>query len=237
GRRLGHHVEVIDLAALARGEPVEVGAPAGRAAADPPPSPVEATEPAFEVVSMLFADAVGFSRLGETQVRRFVDSFLARAAETLRASVHAPMARNTWGDGLYLVFPDVEAAGLLALELLEATGSTDWREVGLPEDLDLRVGLHVGPVLRCVNPITGRVDHLGTHVSRAARIEPVTPPGEVYATEEFAAAAAARRVSAFVCEYVGQVPLAKLYGSFPTYHVRPAARAPIPASPPPPPPP
>ena len=29
---------------------------------------------------------------------------------------------------------------------------------------------------------------MGSHVSRTARIEPVTPPGEVYVTEAFAAA-------------------------------------------------
>jgi class 3 adenylate cyclase len=74
--------------------------------------------------------------------------------------------------------------------------------------------------LACVNPVTGRQDYLGTQVSRAARIEPITPPGEVYATEEFAAYAALLQVGEFVCDYVGRVPLAKEFGSFPTYHVR-----------------
>lgn len=101
-----------------------------------------------------------------------------------------------------------------------ALESTDWRERGLPPQLAFRIALHVGPVLGCVNPVTGRQDYLGTQVSRAARIEPVTPPGEVYATEEFAAYAALLRVSEFVCDYVGRVPLAKEFGSFPTYHVR-----------------
>jgi len=60
----------------------------------------------------------------------------------------------------------------------------------------------------------------GTHVSHAARIEPITPPGEVYASRWFAALAAADGVTEFVCEYVGRTPLAKGYGTFPTYHVR-----------------
>jgi len=33
------------------------------------------------------------------------------------------------------------------------------------------------------------------HVSRAARIEPITPPGQVYASQAFAALAAAENVT------------------------------------------
>jgi len=57
-------------------------------------------------------------------------------------------------------------------------------------------------------------------VSRAARIEPITPPGQVYASEAFAALAAACGAKNFTCDYVGQTPMAKGYGTLPTYHVR-----------------
>jgi class 3 adenylate cyclase len=57
-------------------------------------------------------------------------------------------------------------------------------------------------------------------VSQAARIEPVTPPGQVYVSEAFAAAAAARGVQVFTCDYVGRLPLAKGYGDYPLYHLR-----------------
>jgi class 3 adenylate cyclase len=53
-----------------------------------------------------------------------------------------------------------------------------------------------------------------------ARIEPITPPGQVYASEAFAALAAARKADGFTCDYVGQTRLAKGYGTLPTYHVR-----------------
>ena len=68
--------------------------------------------------------------------------------------------------------------------------------------------------------MTGHPDYTGMHVSRAARIEPITPPGHVYASRSFAALAAAQGARDFVCEYVGQTPLAKGYGTFPTYHIR-----------------
>jgi hypothetical protein len=49
-------------------------------------------------------------------------------------------------------------------------------------------------------------------VSRAARIEPVTPEGCVYVTETFAAALALRSPDRIACDYVGYTEMAKKYG-------------------------
>jgi len=92
----------------------------------------------------------------------------------------------------------------------------------LPKAINLRIALHAGPVYQCVDPVTEQPSYTGTHVSRAARIEPITPPGQVYASQAFAALAAAQGVKEFTCDYVGQTPLAKGYGTFATYHVRSA---------------
>jgi hypothetical protein len=54
---------------------------------------------------------------------------------------------------------------------------------------------------------------MGSHVSRTARIEPVTPEGTVYVTDAFAAALAVPRQPRFICNYMGVVPAAKDYGS------------------------
>jgi class 3 adenylate cyclase len=85
--------------------------------------------------------------------------------------------------------------------------------------------LHAGPAYEFDDPITGNRTYSGTHVSRAARIEPITPRGQVYASESFAALAAARGSEHFVCDYVGQTPMAKGYGTLPTYHLRPRLAA------------
>jgi tryptophan halogenase len=45
------------------------------------------------------------------------------------------------------------------------------------------IGLHAGPVYRYTDPVTRRPNYTGGHASRAARIEPITPPGQVYASE------------------------------------------------------
>src|SRR5262249_8749730 len=93
----------------------------------------------------------------------------------------------------------------------------DWGSRGLPEDLALRIGLHAGPVYACTDPVTALPTFVGAQVTRAARIEPITPPGKVYVSEQFAALAAAEGVREFDCEYVGITPTAKGFGDYPTY--------------------
>ena len=90
---------------------------------------------------------------------------------------------------------------------------------GTPE-LGVRIGLHAGPAYPFTDPVTQRPNFIGTHVSQAARIEPITPPNQVYASQHFAALAAVVPTRTFHCEYVGQTPLAKDFGTFPMYVVR-----------------
>ena len=67
--------------------------------------------------------------------------------------------------------------------------------------------------------MTQQTTYIGANVSRAARIEPITPTGQVYASQTFAALATAEGVKKFRCDYVGQTSMAKKYGAFPTYVV------------------
>jgi len=173
-----------------------------------------------KLVSLLFADAVGFSQLDEQQVPLFVSHFLGRIAQRLAASAVGPIVRNTWGDALYLVFNDVAAAGRTALDLCELMENTDWAQLGLPKRLGIRIGLHCGPAYPVIDPIMERLNYTGVQVSRAARLEPIAPPGCVYASEAFAALAEVAGARDFVCEYVGQATHAKRYGVFPTYRLR-----------------
>ena len=222
-REMGHTVEVIDLAQILREECPELTVgPIATAHTQSQADEIEVVpEFATEMIAILFADAVNFSRLTEDELPRFVRHFLGAIGELATHSQHAPVMKNTWGDGLYFVFHSVRDAGRFALELCDRVGSTDWTEKGLPKDLNLRIALHAGPVYSCIDPVTRQPNYIGTHVSRAARIEPITPPGQVYASQAFAALASAQHVTEFTCDYVGQTPLAKGYGIFPTYHVRP----------------
>jgi class 3 adenylate cyclase len=82
------------------------------------------------------------------------------------------------------------------------------------------MGAHVGPVFPVHDPVIGRRGFMGAHVSRTARIEPVTPPGAVYVTEPFAALLELEPGSGLACDYVGHMPAAKGYGRLRMYRLR-----------------
>jgi class 3 adenylate cyclase len=91
--------------------------------------------------------------------------------------------------------------------------------MGLPADTTVRLGLHAGPVYPQLDRLIGRHNFFGSHVNRAARIEPVTTPGCAFASEQFAAALVVEPGHAFVCEYVGVEALAKGYDRCPLYRL------------------
>lgn len=217
-RSAGSDVAVIDVTEIVRRElHVEPLPNPGTRTRIARPDP--SSEFAPEIRALLFADAVGFSKLNENEVPLFVRYFLGLVGKLAQELSPPPLMKNTWGDGLFFVFSDVGTAGRFALELRDRVKATRWKERGLPE-LDLRIGLHAGPVYACIDPVTERRNYIGSHVSRAARLEPVTPPGNVYASQPFAALAFAEKGLEFRCDYVGQTAMAKKYGTFPTYVVR-----------------
>jgi class 3 adenylate cyclase len=181
---------------------------------------LKGTGPKQNIRAMLFADVVAYSQIKDEEIPRFVDHFMGMVAEMVKASRHKPLTWNTWGDALYFVFKSPQDAGRYALQLRDRVRKSNWKKKGLPEGLDLRISLHVGPLYRCRDPVIKKYKYTGSHVSRAARIEPITPPGEVYASEAFAALAAAQKTEGFALDYVGRMPLPKKSGIVPLYLIR-----------------
>jgi class 3 adenylate cyclase len=217
-RQDGADVAVIDVQGSVQtlsgsAGPLPVDSPAAPAGPEPPPGP--------KIVVFLFGDVAGFAKLEEPQLPAFEEHFLGMIAGLIEGlpAAEQPLHRNTWGDAVYLVFPHVRTAGRFALEMRDRIAREDWAARGLRKDLSMRIGLHAGPAFPCIDRITQRPRFLGSHIVHAARIEPIAPTGQVYASQAFAALAAADRVTEFACRYVGQVPLHKGYGVYPTYHV------------------
>lgn len=179
--------------------------------------PAEEESGDTRVMSLLFADAVGFSQLGDREIRLFITEYLKRVADLIAQYNDCIAVRETAGDGLYLAFTTLESAGCCALDLAEMVERTAWESLGFSIPLRLRVALHAGPVILSHDPITGLPKGVGSHVSRAARLEPKTPPGQVYASEAFAALAQLETKLPFHCRYVKQLEWAKRYGTFPTF--------------------
>jgi class 3 adenylate cyclase len=219
---LAHNRRVSIIDALQPEKPVQVREPEQH-----PPRPTQASieaEPLIqELCAIVFADVVGFSKLTERQLppfaRHYLGGVMGLMMELLKSGSAFPLVKNTWGDGLYLGFPTVRDAGLFALELSHFIRTTRWEDHGLPHGFNARIGLHAGPVYRLYDPIIGQWTYIGSHVIRTARIEPITPPGEVYASRAFAALAVAEQVREFVCVDAGEIDLAKGYGRMRAYRV------------------
>jgi hypothetical protein len=184
-------------------------------------APVRVRSSPRSVHAMLFADVKGFSRLPDSQMGDFLDAVMTPLARTLERFGDDILFRNSWGDGLYVVLRDVTAAASCALALQDTMRGLDPGAVGLPATLGLRVGAHVGPVFEAVDPIRGERNYYGVEVTRTARIEPRTPEGDVYVTDPFAALIALEAPDDLSCEYVGHIPTAKDYGTFPMYVLKP----------------
>jgi class 3 adenylate cyclase len=169
---------------------------------------------------MLFGDIKGFSRLTDEQLPVFAEQVLGAFATVVHRHEGAVWHRNTWGDALYVVLTDAHAAAACAHDLQQAVAAIDLDGLGLPGDLALRLGGHLGPVFPTHDPVLDELAFMGSHVSRTARIEPVTPTGEVYVSEAFAAALELDDSREFACDYVGRMPAAKDYGVLRMYRLR-----------------
>jgi class 3 adenylate cyclase len=184
--------------------------------------PRPAHESAYERVlaAILFTDFVGFSKLAENALPAFWDGVMRSVAEVLDAHGDEVVCRNSWGDALYAVTSGAPSAAEIALELQSSLACFDYSRLGLDAGGGMRIGVHYGSAYRAIDRITGRTTFYGTEVSRAARIEPVTPPGAVFVTEPLAAILALEARDRFDCLYVGRIPLAKNYGDYPMYRLR-----------------
>ena len=216
--------KVLEIDLAARRDRLSLSAPPSGSAATPPAgaaAPVPPTPPRQhkrELRAMLFADVKDFSKLEEEQAPDFFRTFLD-LVQTALLKGEPPLFRNTWGDGLYLVFAGVVPCADFALRFLDSLEKLDWKKLGLPEDSGVRIGMHAGPVFRGPDPIIERENFFGSHVSRAARIEPVTVPGCAFVSEQFAAALAMTPGHDFLCEPLGIHELPKKFGRCPLYHL------------------
>src|SRR5918999_1462511 len=145
--------------------------------------------PAVErrIVSVLFADLVGFTTLSETldaeDVASIQDAYFAAVRETVER--HGGTLEKFIGDAAMAVFgaprardDDAERAFRAGLALVAAVEVLEGR-IALPTgSLRLRVGVNTGEVVHAVDGAdAGRVT--GDVVNVAARLQTAAPPGGV----------------------------------------------------------
>jgi class 3 adenylate cyclase len=117
------------------------------------------------------------------------------------------------------VFSSAASAGEAALAIRDHVSKSLFYPSGQEGPLGLRIGMHGGPVYAVEDPISNHATLLGSHINRAARIEPITEGGQVFVSQEFAALAAAETVTSFRCVPQGVADLPKAGGRIPVYRL------------------
>ncbi len=174
--------------------------------------------PKRAVRALLFADVKGYSQFSERDCilfRKILHECVAR--DVIAPHAAAILAKNTWGDALHIVLDGLAEAGRLALDLQCWMKRMDWGREGLSLVPRLRVSLHAGLVTRLPNAISGGFDYVGRNTSRAARIEPITYEGQVFASGAYAALLALENPPDIVLDYVGIRQLPKGAGAIPVF--------------------
>ena len=210
-RQTGHHSVVVDPGLGSRPGPSLSGG------STPAPQPPASRSVRRVVRSMVMGDIRGYSKLSEEQLVTFSRVVLGSFSDVLSRYDDHIEYRNTWGDALFVVFTDPTAAARCGLDLRDDMTALQLEEAGLPGHLGIRLSGHIGPIFPMWDPVMRRPSFFGAHIVRAARMEPVTPPGAVLVTEPFAAALELSGCTDLGCEYVGHLPAAKDYGRLRMY--------------------
>jgi adenylate cyclase len=179
----------------------------------------DAEVPVREPRTILFGDVRGFSQLSEADQLLFLAHIIGGFADVLDASPAVDYV-ETAGDGLFIVLSDIRAAVDCAFALQNVLRHEHVAAAGLPGHLGLRLSAHVGPLYKRFDRVIRRDKFCGMEVIRTARIEPVTPVGEIFVTKQFAATLAAAAGDDYICEYVGVQKMAKGFGQCPMYSLR-----------------
>ena len=170
--------------------------------------------------AILYGDVDGYSELKEEDLARFNNTIMAAISRVLDRYGEHVLYRNSFGDAVYLVFDGAVAAAQCGLAIQKVFDEAEFRRSETGAKLSFRLGGHFGPLFYGTDFIRNEPSFFGSHVTKVARVEPITPPGAVYVTEPMAAALALSGADDIECDYVGVVALAKDYGEFRMYVLR-----------------
>jgi class 3 adenylate cyclase/predicted ATPase len=133
------------------------------------------TEPPSGLVAMLFADVEGSTRLAAALGAEWggvLDAYHEIVLQIVRTE--GGWVDGTAGDGFFVTFGDVAAAGRAAVAIQRELRAHPWPATA--GELKVRMGLHVGQVERGVH------GYIGLEIHRAARVGAAAHGGQILMT-------------------------------------------------------
>jgi class 3 adenylate cyclase len=170
--------------------------------------------------AILFSDIRGYSKLSDRDILWYYNELqpvLAKVIAEFKADIQHI---NTWGDAIFLVTEKASTAAKIAVALNTVLAEIDQSKLSIKEPLMMRIGLHFGPVYKLYDHLADCFTYSSNDVTKTARIEPVTPPGEIFGTEPFVAMLELEGEGWANFEYAGTIPSAKNFGAFRMFHIR-----------------
>jgi adenylate cyclase len=206
-RQLGHHSEIIPSPAIVP----RINHHKSRA-----DYPAARREPH----AILFSDVRGFSKLSDRDILWYYNTLQPALAAVINEFRTEIQHLDTWGDAIFLVTEKASTAAKIAVALNDAIAGLDQSSLSLQVPLLMRIGLHYGPVYKVYDHLRQCYTFSSNDVTKTARIEPVTPPGEIFGTEPFVAMLELEGEGWANFEYAGTLHSAKNFGAFRMFHVR-----------------
>ncbi|MAC84292.1 MAG: hypothetical protein CL624_09170 [Arcobacter sp.] len=136
-----------------------------------------------KVVSILFSDIKGYSKVTDDQLKEVVSSEFKKIQQKILTEDNHFYA-NTWGDALLVCSYDYFDLANIALNLRDEFKKTNWKRLGLPE-LSIRIGVHTQKITLILDNENRVTDISGSGVDTTARIEPIVEPNKVFASNLF----------------------------------------------------
>ena len=167
-------------------------------------------KPQKRLMAIVVADVVRFGSLTEGEVGLFSVTLLPECLASARN--YGAAYCNTWGDAIIAFFDSVGEGLDYALTLRDLFRNREWGsgpEDTFNEPLAIRIALHSADVYIAPDDNVPGGQIFGTQISLVARIEPITIPNEVFASEAAVAQLKAQRRSKVVFRNLGAISLPK----------------------------
>lgn len=130
---------------------------------------------------IIFTDLKGYSRLEDDKYEKFLDYNIKPLAEELETYKAKAKVWNTWGDALIAVFEEAHHAVWLMLTYRK------FFQKNQTLGLNARISGHYGEMKIFQDPLQKNSieNAIGKDINIAARIEPITFPGEIFVSKQF----------------------------------------------------